>query len=544
MSNEALQQSLANYFDEDETIDDTPPTDLAPTRTTAPIPDAEQYDPTGNFMENVLAGLGRSIVQKGRMGKDLYLDAFGTPEQQAENEAALAEARRLDAPLMDTVGGNVGNIAGDMVAFAPTAAIPGANTVVGAGLLGGLMGAAGPTIGDESRVDNAMTDALLSAGTQKGMNLLGNRLRNVAEEYADRQHANRDTRRVVKEAVDAGIKLDPAATTERRGLLTDIARGWSGKTRTQFKMRDANQQTFNNLAKEELGIPETEELSKDLLKAVGREFGEQQKKIVETIPDIDHTEAFDRRLSEIFRKYQSRISENPSEANKEIDRLREFYGETPKFNTENTLDRISELRYEAADLYKATGDVGGMKRSRAQMKRDLADALEDMVEENLEKSDAPGLERYRELRKKVAQSHAVSDALEGGNVDAMKLRKRTGLTGNLKQIAEVADRFPAVSKRPTEGTEAFSVTDLGVGGASMAAGTPSLAAAIALRPLVLKGLLSDPIQRRTVLSPETLQTRMAMSGLLSDPERLYQARVAGPAFTEEEEVPPGLLVIE
>ena len=318
------------------------------------------------------------------MGKDLYLDAFGTPEQQAENEAALAEARRLDAPLMDTVGGNVGNIAGDMAAFAPTAFIPGANTVVGAGLLGGVMGAAEPTIGDESRVDNAMTDALLSAGTQNGMNLLGNRLRNVAEEYADRQHANRDTRRVVKEAVDAGIKLDPAATTERRGLLTDIARGWSGKTRTQFKMRDANQQTFNNLAKEELGIPETEELSKDLLKAVGREFGEQQKKIVETIPDIDHTEAFDRRLSEIFRKYQSRISENPSEANKEIDRLREFYGETPKFNTENTLDRISELRYEAADLYKATGDVGAMKRSRAQMKRDLADALEDMVEENLE----------------------------------------------------------------------------------------------------------------------------------------------------------------
>jgi len=538
-----FEKGLALYW-EDETIDDTPPTDLAPTRTTAPIPDAEQYDPTGNFLENILAGFGRSIVQKGRMGKDLYLDAFGTPEQQAENEAALAESRRLDAPLMDTVGGNVGNIAGDMAAFAPTAFIPGANTVVGAGLLGGVMGAAEPTIGDESRVDNAMTDALLSAGTQKGMNLLGNRLRNVAEDYADRQHANRDTRRVVKEAVDAGIKLDPAATTERRSLLTDIARGWSGKTRTQFKMRDANQQTFNNLAKTELGIPETEELSKDLLKAVGGEFGEQKKQIVKDIPQINRTEAFGKQLSEIFRKYRSRVAEKPSEASKHIDGEIEFYGEKMLFNTENTLDRIKDLRLEASDLYDKPGEVGTMRLQRAQMMRDLADAIEDMLEENLEKSGAPGLGSYRELRKKVAQSHAVSDALEGGNVDAMKLRKRTGLTGNLKQIAEVADRFPAVSKRPTEGTEAFSITDLGVGGASMAAGTPSLAAAIALRPLVLKGLMSDPIQRRTVLSPETLQTRMAMSGLLSDPKALYQARVAGPAFTEEEEVPPGLLVIE
>lgn len=67
----------------------------------------------------------------------------------------VATARQRDAAIMDTPAGQLGNIATNVGVLAPTALIPGANTMAGAALLGGATGALQPTTADESTLKNA-----------------------------------------------------------------------------------------------------------------------------------------------------------------------------------------------------------------------------------------------------------------------------------------------------------------------------------------------------------------------------------------------------
>lgn len=96
--------------------------------------DRERYNPTSGMspFERFRAGMGKGMVTAGRgVGQLLGLT----------NDADIAEAKKNDAPLEATTGGRVGELAGTMAVFAPTAMIPGANTVTGAGLIGGLSSA-------------------------------------------------------------------------------------------------------------------------------------------------------------------------------------------------------------------------------------------------------------------------------------------------------------------------------------------------------------------------------------------------------------------
>ena len=71
------------------------------------------------------------------------------------DQASIDEAKKLDAPLMQTGAGMAGNVVGNMAAFAPTMAIPGVNTLTGASMAGAAMGASQPVATGESRLENA-----------------------------------------------------------------------------------------------------------------------------------------------------------------------------------------------------------------------------------------------------------------------------------------------------------------------------------------------------------------------------------------------------
>jgi hypothetical protein len=70
-------------------------------------------------------------------------------------QADIDESRRLDEALMSTGSGIAGNIAGNVAAFLPTAAVPGVNTVVGGTALGAGMGLLQPVGTGDSRFANA-----------------------------------------------------------------------------------------------------------------------------------------------------------------------------------------------------------------------------------------------------------------------------------------------------------------------------------------------------------------------------------------------------
>lgn len=115
------------------------------------------YNPFGdNFDTGMKVGTNASNVLSG-MGKALVDIKRGIQQVGgANNQQEIDESRRLDAPLMKTTAGVVGNVAGNMGALAGTSLIPGANTVVGGGVVGSLLGSLSPVATGESRLDSTV----------------------------------------------------------------------------------------------------------------------------------------------------------------------------------------------------------------------------------------------------------------------------------------------------------------------------------------------------------------------------------------------------
>lgn len=105
-------------------------------------------DPTSGMstFEKAAAGFGKAIVDTGR-GIGQLIPGLVSRED-------VADARRLDAPLMNTGAGTAGNVAGNLAILAPTAMIPGAATIRGGAAIGSLTGllqsstSTGETIGN------------------------------------------------------------------------------------------------------------------------------------------------------------------------------------------------------------------------------------------------------------------------------------------------------------------------------------------------------------------------------------------------------------
>ena len=116
-----------------------------------------KYDPTEGMStgEKVLAGIGKGFTDIGRgVGQKLGL----------VSEEDIAEARRLDQPLMETGAGLTGSVIGNVAAALPAMAIPGAGTVAGSALVGAGLGALQPTVKGESTLQNAALGAAFGAG--------------------------------------------------------------------------------------------------------------------------------------------------------------------------------------------------------------------------------------------------------------------------------------------------------------------------------------------------------------------------------------------
>lgn len=99
----------------------------------APAAAEKPINPTDDMttMQKVLAGAGKAMTDAGRgVGQMIGL----------VDQKDIDEAKRLDATLMNTGAGTAGNILGNVATLAPSAFIPGANTVRGAALINSIAG--------------------------------------------------------------------------------------------------------------------------------------------------------------------------------------------------------------------------------------------------------------------------------------------------------------------------------------------------------------------------------------------------------------------
>lgn len=106
--------------------------------------------------QNLLAGIGGGMMSLYLGGKQML--GMASPEEIADHKRAMAG-------LGTTKAGAVGDFLGQAAVTLPAAFIPGANTLAGASILGGVTGALQPVSPDQSRIQNV---ALGAAGGAAG----------------------------------------------------------------------------------------------------------------------------------------------------------------------------------------------------------------------------------------------------------------------------------------------------------------------------------------------------------------------------------------
>lgn len=148
----------------------------------------EAIDPTEGMSraDKFFAGMGRNFTEAYRGAKQVggaiadAIPGVDLTDFRRRTQADIDEARRLDAPLMNTGWGQAGNIAGSVVQLVgPGAALKGTGlastllptTIRGNALQGAALGALAPTATGESRVGNALAGGAggaVGAGLVKG----------------------------------------------------------------------------------------------------------------------------------------------------------------------------------------------------------------------------------------------------------------------------------------------------------------------------------------------------------------------------------------
>jgi len=115
--------------------------------------------------EKYAAGAGKAVTDVGRA------IAQAMPGSKMDR-AAVDEIKRMDAPLMATTPGKLGYMTGAAGLSAPLALLPAANTMLGAGMYGGFMGALTPVGTGDSVTTNALMGAaggFAGAGVANGL---------------------------------------------------------------------------------------------------------------------------------------------------------------------------------------------------------------------------------------------------------------------------------------------------------------------------------------------------------------------------------------
>lgn len=150
------------------------PVEDEPRRGARLVPVDDPYNPTNDMGMGTrfLAGVGKGMVDLYRGGKQLL--NVGDQEKLRQE---IEQYRKLDEPLMKTGSGMVGNIVGQAAAFAPAAFIPGANSLVGATLLGGTTGSFQPTLNSDENINNIALGAAGGAAGKKAADFVGRVLR-------------------------------------------------------------------------------------------------------------------------------------------------------------------------------------------------------------------------------------------------------------------------------------------------------------------------------------------------------------------------------
>jgi hypothetical protein len=494
-----------------------------------------QADPTDGMdtTDRVVAGIGRGMTSAGRavlqgISKLVGADAVGAG---LVKQSDIDEAKRLDAPLLNTTAGKVGNVLGNAAIAAPTALIPGVNTYQGAALIGAGLGGLTTEGGLDERLKAAAFGAAGGAAGKGLGDALGAGAKWVANRAADKfataTAANAQKQIAANAMADAGYVIPPADLNP--GMVTEALSGLSGKIKTAQVASAKNQPITNSLTRKSLGVADDAPLNIDALQAIRNEAGTTGYAPIRAAGEVTTDKAYGKALDGIAGQYQGAARSFPNAAKNPVLDMVEGLRQQ-KFDAGDAIDMIKVLRADADKAYRS-GDSGLGKASK-----EAAAAIEGQLERHLKASGNPeALAAFQEARQLIAKTYSVQKALntQTGDVSAIALAKQLDkgkpLSGDLLTVAQAGQAFPKAMQALKETPKATSPLDWAMGGMSAGMMNPAPAMIAAARPAVRAMLLSGPMQRAAMTGPsapgllstapawmlEKNLTRAMMPGLLS-----------------------------
>ncbi|WP_461521445.1 hypothetical protein [Porticoccus sp.] len=456
---------------------------------------AGKHDPTNDMsgMETTLAGFGKGMT-------DL---AYGAGQAVGlVDQETIAERERIDAPLMDTTGGKVGNVLGKVAAAIPSMFIPGVNTAVGATTVGAGLGLLEPVAEGSVLGGKVKNTAIGAAGGRVGHtvgNYLGSKLTQytakVAARKAAEKSANAAKDATLNAAKDLGYKVNP--TQSNPTILNKTLEGLAGKISTAQRAAEQNQAITNLAVKRSIGLADDAPLTMESIGAVRAEAGKVYDAVQQIASPIKADKGYIVALRKAAEQNRALAKDFPVLASGKIDELVNGMARR-EFAPSSAIEALKTLRRNAQTSIAASP----ADKAYAQANRRAAEALEGLIERNLSKMGKPELfNQWKAARQLYAKTYTAEKALNPGtgNVVSAKLAKalrdKVPLTGDVKTAAEFASGYPKATQEVLSSMTAINPMDAGV--ATMAAVVrqdPSLLGMMLGRPAVRGALLSKPYQ--------------------------------------------------
>lgn len=495
----------------------------------------QMLDPTAgmNEGEKFRAGIGKAFSDLGTGVSQFGAGVadFFSPRQTSVTDLILnrkplsrvdemrqqvAEARRRDAPLMDTGAGMAGNVVGNVAAVAPTAVIPGANTYAGATAIGALTGLAQPSASTNETLLNAGLGGAGGAAGKGIADAAGKFVANRTAAAAAAQAQNAQKVAAAQAAAKAGYVIPPEDLGG--GAITKAVSGLSGKIKTAQEASARNQPITNALVKRELGLAADAPVDIGVLNGIRQQAGQAYEAVANTgtiAPKQTYADALDKIVAPFKKAAQGFPGAKPNPIIAEIDSLR-----SPQFDAASAVAKIKELR-SSADTAYAQGN-----KELGKALKDGAQALEGAIDDHLTTIGAPAdlLDNFRSARQLIAKTYTAQKALnpQTGDFNAQVLAKELGkgrpLSGNIKTAAEAASSFPKATQALKETPKSLSPLDFAAAGGMLAGtgGNPLAAAGLLARPGLRSALLSGPVQRNALANAGKVAGPNALARLLQN----------------------------
>lgn len=526
--------------------------------------------PENTTTQNVLAGIGHGMVTSvGNMKQGFDMAAnklesaasgttignaisyvsdklgFPTAQQALQNtNQSLADNKKYSAPLMKTTAGTLGDMVGQGAVLAPTALIPGVNTLPGAAAVGAGAGLAttegnlknrliGAAEGGAGMVAGTALGGLLGAGASKLSDSL-------AKSNTVHDVVNASKNQMLNLAEKYGLKMNPVDANPN--MVNRILTGISGKIQTNQAASSANQPVINGIIRRELGVPENIPLNQETLGLIRQQAGNAYN-VVRNSGAVTPGENYTSALNKILSDTTGQAKSFPGLKNDEITGIIGTLNQK-QFNAGDAVDATRFLRNLSDKAYAANDKQVGAAYKGA------SNALEDALDSHLQSLNNPNaLAEFRNARQTIAKTYSVQKAmnLATGDIDAAKLaaqfNKGKPLSGGLKDVAQLANAFPKTMQSLKTPYQPVGPLDyaLGVGsGLATTVGTGSLLGLLAagntvVRPAIRSTLLSAPVQKlNTALGTKHYLSDLVSAGLPMAQNKAVEdvARIAGTNYAK------------